>query len=134
MYYSIFFYSTSYNLLVINMIIYLKSMLYTISIILITTILLTIFNYFNIVNGITLKIIMLIIPLIGIFIGSFKIGKETNRKGYIEGIKYSIIWILLLTIINLIINNFTLTSIIYYIIIIFISSLAGIIGINKRKN
>lgn len=134
MYPSIFFYSKTYYLLVIYMFYYLKSMIYTLSIIFISTIILTIFNYFNIINGIPLKIIMLIIPLIGVFIGSFKIGKISNTKGYIEGIKYSIIWILLFLITNLITKNFSLTSIIYYFIMMFLSSFAGIIGINKKKN
>ena len=120
--------------MVIYMFYYLKSMIYTLSIILISTIILTIFNYFNIINGKLLKIIMIIIPLIGVFIGSFKIGKTSNTKGYIEGIKYSIIWILLFLIINLIIKNFTPSSIIYYFIMILLSSFAGILGINKKKN
>lgn len=134
MYYSIFFYSKTYYLLVIYMINYLKSMICTLGTILIGTILLTIFNYFNILNGTLLKIIMLIIPIIGIFIGSFKIGKISSKKGYIEGLKYGVIWIILLLIINLIIKNFNITSIIYYLILIFISIIASVLGINKRKN
>lgn len=116
------------------MINYLKSTLYTLSTILIGTILITILNYFNILNGIPLKIIMLLIPIISIFIGSFKLGKKSTKKGYIEGLKYGIIWTILLTIINLIIKNFTLLSIIYYIILILISTLSGSLGINKKKN
>lgn len=116
------------------MINYLKSTLYTLSTILIGTILITILNYFNILNGIPLKIIMLLIPIISIFIGSFKLGKQSTKKGYIEGLKYGIIWTILLTIINLIIKNFTLLSIIYYIILILISTLSGSLGINKKKN
>lgn len=116
------------------MINYLKSMVYTLSIIIISTIILTIFNYFNILSGIPLKIIMLLIPLIGVFIGSFKIGKVSNKKGYIEGIKYGLIWILLLLIINLITKSFTLTSIIYYVVLLLISSFAGVLGINRKKN
>lgn len=115
------------------MISYLKSMVYTISIILISTIILTIFNYFNILNGIPLKIIMLLIPLVAVFIGSFKIGRISNKNGYIEGIKYGMIWIILLLIVNLITKNFTLTSIIYYVILLLISAVAGVLGINKKK-
>lgn len=116
------------------MINYLKSMVYTLSIILISTIILTIFNYFNLLNGIPLKIIMLLIPIVGIFIGSFLIGKTSNKKGYIEGLKYGSIWITLLLIINLIIKNFTITSIIYYVILFLISIGAGIMGINKKRS
>jgi len=120
--------------MVIYMFNYLKSIIYTISIILISTIILTVFNYFNIINGITLKIITLIIPLLGISIGSFILGKASNQKGYIEGLKYGVIWILVLLITNLIIKNFILTSLIYYLIIIIISSFAGVLGINRKKN
>lgn len=115
------------------MINYLKSMVYTLGIILIGTIILTIFNYFNILNGITLKIIMPIIPILAILVGSFKIGKTSNKKGYIEGLKYgSIITILLLTT-NLITKNFQITSIIYYISLLLMSAAAGSIGINRKK-
>lgn len=115
------------------MINYLKSMLYTIGTILIGTVLITIFNYFNILNGIPLKIIMLLIPIVGIFIGSFMIGKISNKKGYIEGLKYGGIWIFLLLIINLIIQNFNITSIVYYIILLLISIASGILGINNKS-
>lgn len=134
MYSSIFFYSITYYLLVIFLINYLKSMLYTLGFILISSIIITIFNYFNLLSGIPLKIIMLLIPIIGVFIGSLKIGKVSSKKGYVEGIKYGTIWMLLMLIINLITKNFTITSIIYYIILLLISAFAGVIGINKRKN
>lgn len=134
MYISIIIYSKTYYLLVINMINYLKSMLYTLITLLTGTIIVTIFNYFNILNGLPHKIITLIIPIIGMLIGSFLIGKTSKQKGYIEGLKYSIIWIIILLIINLITKNFTLTSIIYYIILILLSTLTGALGINKRKN
>lgn len=109
-------------------------MAYTLGIILISTIIITIFNYFNLLSGITLKIIRLLIPIIGVFIGSFKIGKVSSKKGYIEGIKYGIIWIILMLIINLITKNFTITSIIYYTLLLLISLFAGVLGINRRKN
>lgn len=116
------------------MINYLKSMLYSLLSILISTILITIFNYFNILTRLPLKIIMLLIPIVSIFIGSYKIGKISNKKGYIEGLKYGLIWIIIILTINLISKNFTLISIIYYIILLLTSTLAGVIGINKKKN
>ena len=134
MYYSIFFYSITYILLVIYMINYLKSSLFTLSIILISTIILTIFNYYYILKELPLKIIMLLIPLLSIFVGSYKIGKISSKKGYIEGLKYGLIWTLIILTINLILKNFTLISIIYYIIIPLTSVLAGVIGINRKKN
>ena len=74
---------------------YLKSLLWCFGILIISSIIITIFNYFNVINGIVLKIIFLIIPIISIFIGSYRLGKLSNEKGYIEGIKYGLIWVIL---------------------------------------
>ena len=113
---------------------YLKSIGYTLGSFLIGTILITIFNYFNILSGIPLNIIMLTIPIISVFIGSFMIGKVSSKKGYVEGIKYGLLWLIILVIINLITKESDLTSIIYYIIFMLMSSLAGVLGINRKKN
>ena len=61
---------------------YLKSLLWCFCILIISSIIITIFNYFNVINGIVLKIIFLIIPIISIFIGSYRLGKLSNEKGY----------------------------------------------------
>ena len=78
-------------------------------------------------------IIRSIIPLIGIFIGSFLLGKSSSKKGYIEGLKYSAIWIFIFLVFNIILNNFNVISIIYYIFLILISMLGSILGINRKK-
>ena len=111
---------------------YLKSMIWTLGIIIVCSFIITIFNYFNIINSNILKIIFLFISIIGIFIGSYKIGKVSNQKGYINGIKYGSIWVILFLIINLIIKSFTLLSIVYFVILMFISILGSILGINNK--
>ena len=112
---------------------YLKSLIYTSGILIGSCIIITILNYFNIVSGNLLKIIELLIPIISIFIGSYILGKNSNNKGYIEGLKYGSIWIILFLIINIIFNNFTYLSLVYYLLLLVISILASIIGINKRR-
>jgi len=113
---------------------YLKSLVVTSIIILISTIVITILNYFNIINGTILKVIEAIIPIISIIIGAYLIGKSSTKKGYIEGIKYSTIWILILLIINLITKNTNLFDLLYFITIIFFSIISSSIGINRKKN
>lgn len=113
---------------------YLKSSIYTLCILLGSTIIITILNYFNILMGNVLKITELLIPIISIFIGSYILGKSSNNKGYIEGLKYGIAWIILFLIINIISKNFTYLSLIYYLILIIIAIVSSIIGINRRKN
>ena len=113
---------------------YLKSSIYTLCILIGSTIIITILNYFNILMGNVLKIAELLIPIISIFIGSYILGKSSNNKGYIEGLKYGMAWIILFLIINLISKNFTYLSLIYYLILIIIAIVSSIIGINRRKN
>lgn len=112
--------------------IYLKSMLYTFLFILICTVILTIFNYFNILNGSFLKIFELIVVVIGVLIGSFIIGHNSSKKGYIEGIKYGSIWAILFTLMALIMRVISLGNIIYFLVIIATSAFGGILGINKK--
>lgn len=113
---------------------YLKSSIYTLCILLGCAIIITILNYFNILMGNVLKITELLIPIISIFIGSYILGKSSNNKGYIEGLKYGMAWIILFLIINLISKNFAYLSLIYYLILIIIAIVSSIIGINRRKN
>ena len=113
---------------------YLKSSIYTLCILIGSTIIITILNYFNILMGNVLKITELLIPIISIFIGSYILGKSSNNKGYIEGLKYGMAWIILFLIINLISKNFTYLSLIYYLILIIIAIVSSIIGIHRRKN
>ena len=113
---------------------FLKSSIYTLCILIGCAIIMTILNYFNILMGNVLKITELLIPIISIFIGSYILGKSSNNKGYIEGLKYGMAWIILFLIINLISKNFTYLSLIYYLILIIIAIVSSIIGINRRKN
>lgn len=115
------------------MIYYLKSIIYTLCIMIIGMIVTTILNYFNVINGNLFTIIELLIPIISIFIGGYLIGTNSNKKGYIEGIKFSLIWIILFIIIGISTKCLNVFSFVYYFIIIFISAFSGILGINKKK-
>lgn len=113
---------------------YLKSLIYTLCILIGSCIIITVFSYFGIIYGSVLKIIELLIPIISIFVGSFILGMRCSNKGYIEGIKYGSIWVLLFLVINIIFKNFTYLSLVYYLILMIVSIFASIIGINKRKS
>lgn len=133
----LFFYTISYKLLGdFNMIKkYLISYAYTLGIIIIGTFIITLLNYFNLLSSNLANTLKLIIVIVSIFVGSFLLGKKSNKKGYLEGIKYSVIFILFLIIINLIvIRNFDIKSIIYFLIIIGSSTFGSMIGINKKRN
>jgi len=115
------------------MINYLKSFAWSFGIIIVSTIIITLFNYFNILNGILLLIIKLLIPIIAIFIGGYNLGKVSNNKGYIEGTKYGLLWVIILLIINLTIKSLTWMTLIFLVVLLIISILSSKFGINKKK-
>ena len=114
---------------------YLKAYIYTFSIIIIATILITILNYFNILNGSVSDVIKLITNIIAMFIGAFILGKNSLKKGYLEGLKYGSLFILFIFLINIIfIRYLELKLIVYYLILLITSTLASMFGINFKKN
>ena len=114
---------------------YLKNIGYTFIFFLSSTLLLTILNYTKILTGNILYIFSTIFLFISIFVGGILTGKKANKKGYIEGIKFGSIIMILILLMNLLIfkTKIHLISILYYLLIIFISMIGSIIGISKRK-
>lgn len=106
-----------------------KSFLYFIGIIFISTIILTIIDYFSLFNTSILK---LIIPIISLFISSFLVGKKTTKLGYLSGIKLGIIVIILFIILVLLLDKFNLKSLIYYLILLLTSTLGSMLGNIKK--
>lgn len=113
-----------------------KSFLYILISILILTFITTIFNYFEIFSYKTINILEIIIIIIAMFLGGYKLGQKSNKKGYIEGIKLGIIFSIFLVIFNYLAfdNPFKIKYLLFYIILIASSSLGSMIGINKKNN
>ena len=95
--------------------------------------LLSLLYYWNVIDFSLFSIFKLLTIIISFLFFGFILGKETSKKGYLQGVKYSGLWIFFLFIITLIIHKFQLKSIIFYIIILFCSILGSILGINKKK-
>ena len=74
------------------------SFLYIIGTILVTTFIVTFLNYFNIISDKSISIFKIFIPVISLFIGGFYIGKKSNNKGYLEGLKLGSIFSIFLLI------------------------------------
>lgn len=110
-------------------------LLYTILSLLISILFLTTLYHYNLINQTTYNILKIIIILTNILISSFILGQKTKIKGYLEGIKFSLIIIPLFIIIALILDlTIRIRIIIYYIIIFITSTLGSMIGINTKKN
>ena len=110
---------------------YLKCYAYLLGLVIFLTLILSIINYFF---KLPTTIIKIIIPIISMLISSFILGKNTKEKAYLEGIKFSSIYLIFITIIKLILKtNFNYKTIIIYIAIVLTSLIGSTIGINNKK-
>lgn len=109
---------------------YLKSMIIPLGILFILPLILGILNLLGIQTS---KVIILIIMAIGTFISGFYLGRNSLKKGYLQGALLGIILSLLLFLISLLFKNtYTISSLIYYIIIIISSMIGASLGIQKK--
>ena len=106
---------------------YIISLGYTLGIILVFTIILTILNYFDLLGVKVINILKLIIPIIATIVGAYHVGNNSDRKGYQTGIKYGISFIF-----TLIFSSINILSFVYIIILILSSMIGSIFGINRK--
>ena len=110
---------------------YLKSYLYLFSSIIILTLILSIINYFFTFQT---KLIKILIPIISILISTIILGKNIKQKAYLEGLKFTSIYILLSITISIITKNpFTIKLIISYLSLLLSGIIGSMIGINLLK-
>ena len=83
-------------------------------------------NMFSVMINICTRVVTII------FTGAFIMGRNTNKNGYLEGIKIAIIIDLIFIIFSIIFKDFKIESIIFYIILLASSILGSIIGIQKK--
>lgn len=110
---------------------YFKSYAYLFGMIIILTIIFSIFNYFIVFPT---KILKLLIPIISMLMASVILGKNTKNKAFLEGIKFSILYVLLSIIMAVIFKNgFTMKLILSYLLMIFAGFIGSMIGINLNR-
>ena len=111
--------------------IYLKSYAYLFGLILLFTIILSIINYFVVFPT---KVIKILIPIISMLVATIILGKNTKSRAYLEGIKFTSIYIILSIIVSLITKNpFNFKLILSYLLILFTGVIGSMIGINFKK-
>ena len=86
------------------------------------------------VNSTITNLIIFISNILMFFIFGFKNGKKALSKGYISGFKMSGLFLIILIIINLFTARkiFSITTIIYYLILILSGVFGSMVGINKK--
>ena len=92
------------------------------------------FYYFDIFSNNIMKYLKIIIVLLSSIISGFYIGYNSENKGYLNGIKFSLIIIFIFFLSNLFISKFKFITIVYYLIVIVTIITGSMIGINKKEN
>lgn len=113
---------------------YLKTILYVFIFIIALNLITTILYYFNITNSFVNNLLEIISFVITFIFTGIYIGKNSNKKGWLEGLKISGILIIIFLLISLIFKyNFNIKQILYYLIMSVTVILGSMIGINFRK-
>lgn len=118
-----------------NILKYLKALLYIFISIIIFSFLLSTLNYFDFISSATLNVFQIISIISSMFVGGFFIGKNSSNKGYLQGLKIGGITLAILFLLNYLGfgNSLNINTILFYLIVM-ISSIAGsVVGINKNK-
>ena len=99
---------------------YLTSLGITLGLILAFSFFLNIFSYFDLLNNNVYKIILILTSALSVAIGAFILGKKSDNKGYLEGIKFGLITTILFLIISFLAfdQGVTISSFIYYLILV----------------
>ena len=109
-----------------------RALLFVLVISTLLTFIITIFSYFNIFSDNLTKVLKLMTPIIGVFTGGIVIGRRSNKKGFVEGIKLALIIDIILIIISLISGNLNVESILFYLILLISTIFGSMIGIQKK--
>lgn len=110
---------------------YLKSYLYLLGLIIILTIIISVMNSLFSKN---FTIIKIIIPIIAMLVSSIILGKNIKEKAYLEGLKFSAIYVIVITILKLVLKQaLNYKVIIMYALLIFTGIIGSMIGINLKK-
>ena len=113
-----------------------KSLGISIGILLILTFIITLLNYINLISIKIVTAFSYITPFISFFIGGLLLGKTSINKGWLEGIKFGIIIIILSFVFNYLAfdKGFNISNIILYTITIISSIIGSMIGINLKNS
>lgn len=112
-----------------------KLYLFTLLWLVISLVFTTTLYYFNIIGDTLFKWINLISILLVIFTSGIKLGSRSSKNAYLEGFKFAMMIVLLLTLITFFVIQADMETkmLLYDLIITFTSIFGSMIGINKMQ-
>lgn len=112
---------------------YLISVGISLLLVLLFAFILNVLNYFDVLNKSFYKVFLILFSVISIFVGSYSTGYNSNKKGYLNGFVFGIFISLIFIILSLLFKaDLSVSSFIYYLIIVITSLVGGAVGINKK--
>ena len=91
--------------------------------------------HFNIFSYKTVSVLSFIFMCILFMISGFKLGKKSQKRGYLSGLFIGTINIVIILLLALILKSIpNIKSLIYFAVLLLSSTRGGMFGINKKKN
>ena len=113
---------------------YIKTIILFFSSLIILNLITTILYYFDITSTSSNNIFKIIIFIFTFLLSGIYIGRNSNKKGWLEGLKISGILIIFFLISSLIVRyNFNIKQVFYYLLSTIIIMFGSMIGINFKK-
>ena len=113
---------------------YFFRLAYTFLALFLSLLFITTLYYFNLINESFYKVFKIIILIVNIFVSGYILGKCAKSKGYLEGIKLSMMVVPLFLVGTFLLREpLKLTIIIYYLIITITATLSSMIGMLRKK-
>lgn len=95
----------------------------------------TTFAHFNIISYKTVSVMSFIFMCLLFMYNGFKVGKKSEKRGYLSGLIIGSINIILVLLLALVFRSIPeLKSLIYFLVLLLSSTLGGMFGINFKKN
>lgn len=118
-----------------NVLKYLKALLYMLISVFIFSFILSTLNYFDIIGTGIMNVFQLITMVISMLIGGVYIGKNSSNKGYLQGLKIGGITLAILFLLNYLGfgNGLSVGIILFYLIVLVSIVIGSVIGINRNK-
>ena len=112
---------------------YLKTFLLTLLELVLCLFIISLLYYYSLLDSNAYSFFSFITILLLFLINSFLLGKKVKTKRPFIGLKYGIIIDIIIIILTLILKRMEISNIIYYLIILFTTTLGGIFGSIKIK-
>ena len=112
---------------------YFYSLLISLFILIVLSLIINLLYYYDVISTSSINYFKIMIIIISFFISGFILGKKTINKGYLEGIKLSIITIIIMILLSIILHSFKISNILYYLITSISIIFGSMIGITKKK-